>query len=597
MNTNTIDKTNKELIEKKNKFPITMEDGSPFGVSEQITIKEGKPESDNKFVPGENPEKRLVVTPDIAKDFIAEQIGHLIDSKKKLPNNPYILNNIGTAYLNNGDIENALVNFKEALNIKGDFLSAKKNLAKIYTMKGCLDDALKIYFREMDRHPSDTQIQMGIVHVYIRQGKLEQAQDILTQIVSIDKENAGAYHNLGILALSRNKIDEAISYFRKAISIDGNLMLSYNALGVCYYLRNNFKQAIKYFTIALGTDKNNANTLKNLATTYSANGEYEKSIDILEKYLSQYPMDLNARILFANTCFKVKKYDKCLWNLQYVNDNWDKQPDVIDKALLYNNIGVAYVYLKNIAYAYSALNKSISMVDEKHMAIPYMNMVNLYITQKHIDSAEKLVKIYIEKNPTDYLPVMVLSDFFYNTNDFSKSMELTNIVLEKKKDDPIALSSLSNIYNEVNVDRSKALEYAQKAYELNSSNNLLLNNLAYSYLLLGRLSEAKVLLSKVKVCNYHFALFATKGLLRILEGNLEEGIKLYDEAEKTAPSLELKQQVKQKKFLEIGKYYVSRNEYDKAKQELIKIKSIKSEFRVYINQAENILVELNNSIK
>jgi hypothetical protein len=73
--------------------------------------------------------------------------------------------------------------------------------------------------------------------------------------------------------------------------------------------------------------------------------------------------------------------------------------------------------------------------------------------------------------------------------------------------------------------------------------------------------------------------------------NLEEGRKLYNVAINLAESERLKDEINQKKNLELAKYFLKKNNKFSAKNCLKKVISIKVPNSIYSEQAQNLINE------
>lgn len=590
--TTSIAQEREELIQPSNEFPIDFEVGSPFGVSERTTIIGATGEPKGPISPEETLTELLSLSdlaPTISR-FLDDQLERWLTILRKMPDNPHVLNNIGMAYLSRGDIESATMYFNKALEVKKDFRPARSNLVKAYTMQGKFDEALAMYSDDEKRWSKDSRILINIAHVYLGQGKLDAAKDMLDRISSFDSENPVVYHNRGTILLINGKLNEAIADFRKALSVDVRSAATYNALGVCYILQGNYRRAIRYFTISLNIDRSKVATLRNLAAAYQSAGDFQKAAELMENHLLTHSMDADARSIAAFSYLKMKDYRRSLQHLEYLRQNWQQLSlDETELARTFNNIGVTRAYLKHFDQAIEMYRRSIELCSEPHMVIPYYNLVKVYLAQGRLKSAEALVDEYISREPSNYLPLVLLASYYFDHDDYVRSQELVTKVLENDGENVDALMLLGCIYSEVLEDLDKGVELLKRAYELQPSNPNVANNLAYAYLRKGQLPQAKDILDHTRWKRDYFFAYATKGLLRIAEGKVREGEQLYNEAEKLAGKTEWKRLVRQKKHVELGRYYLRIGEIETAKLQLTRALSIKTKEQVYKYQAERLL--------
>ena len=105
-----------------------------------------------------------------------------------------------------------------------------------------------------------------------------------------------------------------------------------------------------------------------------------------------------------------------------------------------------------------------------------------------------------------------------------------------------------------------------------------------------KLVEARRVLDKVKDENYVF-LNATRGLLLIREGNINEGRRYYNKAMELAKSTDknLMALVNQKKHLELGRYYIEKGKSREAMKLLKKGLTFKTEQEYYRKKIEGMI--------
>lgn len=80
----------------------------------------------------------------------------------------------------------------------------------------------------------------------------------------------------------------------------------------------------------------------------------------------------------------------------------------------------------------------------------------------------------------------------------------------------------------------------------------------------------------------------SKGLLQILRGRLSEGIRYYNIATSKAPNNEIKNLVRQKKNIELARYYLNAGKREEALRYLHSTLSIQTKARLFLNQANKM---------
>ncbi|MBU0469295.1 MAG: hypothetical protein KJ736_09600, partial [Candidatus Omnitrophica bacterium] len=181
----------------------------------------------------------------------------------------------------------------------------------------------------------------------------------------------------------------------------------------------------------------------------------------------------------------------------------------------------------------------------------------------------------------------------YSEGELDAAIKLFHASIEKKPNFSPAYIMLSFVYAECLKDYDNAIKFGEIANNKFRANVAIVNNLAYAYLMKNEVSKAGSVLQEVlENKNKNFCLIATIGLLRIKEGDIQEGSSLYNLASKIAPTEYFKKVVLQKKNLELAKYYLDNGDERRAKELLIKAVSMKQSDTFYYEDAKELLSKI-----
>lgn len=143
---------------------------------------------------------------------------------------------------------------------------------------------------------------------------------------------------------------------------------------------------------------------------------------------------------------------------------------------------------------------------------------------------------------------------------------------KSRSDDPVELYVHLSFFYTLNGNLERSIEVAMEGLKRFPHSPMLINNLVYVYAMTDRIEEARSALRMIpKEITPHVELVATKGLLRLREGDEKQGVELYREAEHMAADLgnkELANRVRQKKHLELARFLLRKNLPDKARAEI-----------------------------
>ena len=507
---------------------------------------------------------------------------------EKMPNSPHTLVNLGLTYLNNGDHILAVDYFRKALEIKGDYFPALGNLAKAYFLMGKPDKALEIYNGMLEKEPNNIKILNNIAGAFFAKKEFEKANDYLERILKLDRKNIAALNNIGTINLIKKEVDKAIHFYRKALAVKGDTPGVLNNLGVCFGIQRSYKKAIKHFLASLHINRKAVGTVLNLSQAFQEVGAYEKAIEILSEYLTTEPDDQRVRDMLAWSYASIKDYKSSLKQLRISLEKAESSRNKNKIAELFNNIATIYFCMKD----YQNAEKSYLLCIENNgikLSLVLSNIIYFYFQINKDETAKKLIDYGLEKFPKDPVIREFLGQYYFERGEYNKASEELEKVISIKPDLIDSYAMLSIIAIEKLKDYEKAERILKEGIHYNPDNPALLNNLAYNYLMEGNIDQGRQILDKIKDQNFPI-LLATRGLLLLKEKNLQEGRRLYNLAISSSTGNKLiTNLIKQKKYLEIAKFYIKEGNKFEAVKKLKTALKIKVKYKYYLKEAEELL--------
>ena len=129
-------------------------------------------------------------------------------------------NNLGALLLKRGKVDEAIVHFQNALEIKPNEVGAEANLGNALLQKGRLDEAIAHYSTALQMRPADAEVHYNLGNTLLRKGQLEEAATHYQKALEIDPGYADAHNNLGILFFQQGKLAQAIAHYQKALELN-----------------------------------------------------------------------------------------------------------------------------------------------------------------------------------------------------------------------------------------------------------------------------------------------------------------------------------------------------------------------------------------
>jgi Flp pilus assembly protein TadD len=180
------------------------------------------------------------------------------------PDDATVHNNLGGALVSMGRLEEATSHFREALRSSPEYMDAHYNLGNSLLAAGKPEEAIP-HFREVLRvNPDDANVHNDLGSAFVMQGKLAEAAREFERALRLDPENAYAYYNLGYVLARQGKLAEAQHHLEHALRLKADDADTHNELGSVYARQGNLAQAIDQFEAALRLNPENADAQDNL---------------------------------------------------------------------------------------------------------------------------------------------------------------------------------------------------------------------------------------------------------------------------------------------------------------------------------------------
>lgn len=197
--------------------------------------------------------------------------------------------NLGHFLARRGSSQEAIVHLHQALAIEPGFVNAHNTLGNILADRGALDEAIEHFRKALQTNPQSAMTHYNLGRALAKRGDAEEAIAQYRQALEIDPKDIDARNNLGLLFLSRGNIDRAIEQFREALRLNPDYAKAYFNLGKAYAQQDRLDEAAGNFRRALQIQPGVAEIHENLAGTLARQGkraealqEYQEALRLLQ---------------------------------------------------------------------------------------------------------------------------------------------------------------------------------------------------------------------------------------------------------------------------------------------------------------------------
>lgn len=200
-------------------------------------------------------------------------------------------NNLGLVLLRLGRVDEAIPCFQKAIQIKSSYPEPRINLGNAFLQQGKTDEAIAQYQKAAELDPDDPTSRNGLGNALLQKGKVDDAIAQYQAALKLQPDNAVCHNNLGLALLRRGNVDEAIVHFQQALQYRPDYADPCLYLGGIFLQTGKFDDAILYFQKALQIKPNDAKIHLNLGNALVQKGDVRDAISHFEQAQQLQPGD------------------------------------------------------------------------------------------------------------------------------------------------------------------------------------------------------------------------------------------------------------------------------------------------------------------
>ena len=126
-----------------------------------------------------------------------------------------------------GKLDEAIIHYKKALEIKPDLSEAHNNLGVIFQSRNKLNEAENSFRKALEISPNQVDAHNNLGSILFKLNKLEDAEKSYKKAIELKPIYSEAYVNLAVVQQELDKFDEAIISYKKAKDLNSNIVEPY----------------------------------------------------------------------------------------------------------------------------------------------------------------------------------------------------------------------------------------------------------------------------------------------------------------------------------------------------------------------------------
>lgn len=283
-------------------------------------------------------------------------------------NDAKVHTNLGVAYYKKGKMEQAISELKRAIEINRRDALAYYNLANILTDQERWDDAVEAYQKAAAILPVEPMIRHNLAHALNRKGMRQEAMHEYLEAIRNKSDLIESHKNLAALYLQEDQIDEALHHYQEANRIRPEDPVVHRMMGSLYKKQKLFDLALREFEKAAQLAPSST-TYYQLGTVLDQKKKWGEAIRIYQKAIELNPEMVEA---YINLGVDYQKQNQLEFSMKAFLEAMRLQPKLAEA---HNNLG--YLYQQQGLIGLARLEYELALRFRPQWDLPRVNLIQL----------------------------------------------------------------------------------------------------------------------------------------------------------------------------------------------------------------------------
>ncbi len=405
---------------------------------------------------------------------------------EKLPDNPSLMNMLGVTYLANKDSDSGRSTFLQVLKMNPGNASAAHNLANMEIQEGNLEQARGYYDQVLAQQPGHLRTLLKLAQLEVAQGNYDASLEWLQTAIEKNPEELSPRLHLSRVYLTNGQPDKARALLTPSI------MNRYKEQPALLTLLSDIELATGKTGEAIATledlvrlTPNSAEARYLLAKAYAISGNEVKSRAALQKALARDPNHVKSRISQMRQLVAAGQVDRAREILDVMVSKYPEHPEVIAQRAWFAGQAA------DTQEAVTAYEKAYALTSVRELAL---ELSKAHLKNNDPESATAVLEDWVASNPEDGTVWASLGNIYLILGDENKTVTAYESALQADPENELVLNNLAWTLRE--KEPKAAMEYAQKAYDINPESAVVMDTMGVILLNQGKTRRALDLLTR-----------------------------------------------------------------------------------------------------
>lgn len=223
------------------------------------------------------------------------------------PNSAEVYFQLGIIEQKMGDLDDAIKSFESSLKLRPVSAGAHNNLGLIWAAKKNWIKAIEHYQSAIAANPDSARSFNNLGVAFQREGKFDRSAEALQSAIALRPDYLEAHENLGDTLRLAGHLERARNSYKSVIEIDPHHSRAHACIGICLHKEGSHQSAINSLKEAISIDTENAGFRFSLSQIYASTGEFDSSLDELQRCIELKPGFIEAH---KNKCEILEKLNR-----------------------------------------------------------------------------------------------------------------------------------------------------------------------------------------------------------------------------------------------------------------------------------------------